>query len=148
MPQTKEAIAHAKAGNVPLVVAINKIDKGDANPERVKQELVAESVVPEEFGGDVQFIPVSAKTVWTDPTISPVCRTNTSMSSSSEAGSPGPACCSMRHRGVCRRRSSKPMISPLKQAQRAQSLCTAGFDTCSKAITSSCTKRCVNANDC
>jgi len=62
MPQTKEAIAHAKAGNVPLVVAINKIDKGDANPERVKQELVAESVVPEEFGGDVQFIPVSAKT--------------------------------------------------------------------------------------
>ena len=62
MPQTKEAIAHAKAGSVPLVVAINKIDKGDANPERVKQELVAESVVPEEFGGDVQFIPVSAKT--------------------------------------------------------------------------------------
>jgi translation initiation factor IF-2 len=62
MPQTKEAIAHAKAGNVPMVVAINKIDKGDANPERVKQELVAESVVPEEFGGDVQFIPVSAKT--------------------------------------------------------------------------------------
>ncbi|MCC6378051.1 MAG: translation initiation factor IF-2 [Burkholderiales bacterium] len=62
MPQTKEAIAHAKAGEVPLVVAINKIDKGDANPERVKQELVAESVVPEEFGGDVQFIPVSAKT--------------------------------------------------------------------------------------
>ncbi len=62
MPQTREAIAHAKAGNVPMVVAINKIDKGDANPERVKQELVAESVVPEEFGGDVQFIPVSAKT--------------------------------------------------------------------------------------
>jgi len=62
MPQTREAIAHAKAGNVPMVVAINKIDKGDANPERVKQELVAESVVPEEFGGDVQFMPVSAKT--------------------------------------------------------------------------------------
>ncbi|HMA31683.1 MAG TPA: translation initiation factor IF-2 [Casimicrobiaceae bacterium] len=62
MPQTKEAIAHAKAGNVPLVVAINKIDKPDANPDRVKQELVAESVLPEEYGGDVQFIPVSAKT--------------------------------------------------------------------------------------
>ena len=62
MPQTKEAIAHAKAGNVPIVVAVNKIDKPDANLERVKQELVAESVLPEEYGGDVQFIPVSAKT--------------------------------------------------------------------------------------
>jgi translation initiation factor IF-2 len=62
MPQTKEAIAHAKAGNVPIVVAINKIDKPEANPERVKQELVAESVVPEEYGGDAQFVPVSAKT--------------------------------------------------------------------------------------
>jgi translation initiation factor IF-2 len=62
MPQTKEAIAHAKAANVPLVVAINKIDKPEANTERVKQELVAESVLPEEYGGDVQFIPVSAKT--------------------------------------------------------------------------------------
>ena len=62
MPQTKEAIAHAKAANVPLVVAINKMDKPDANLERVKQELVAESVLPEEYGGDVQFIPVSAKT--------------------------------------------------------------------------------------
>jgi translation initiation factor IF-2 len=62
MPQTKEAIAHAKAGNVPLVVAMNKIDKPDSNPERVKQELVAESVLPEEYGGDVQFLPVSAKT--------------------------------------------------------------------------------------
>ena len=62
MPQTKEAISHAKAGNVPLVVAINKIDKPDANPERVKQELVAKEVMPEEYGGDVPFIPVSAKT--------------------------------------------------------------------------------------
>ena len=62
MPQTKEAIAHAKAANVPLVVAINKIDKPEANPDRVKQELVAESVLPEEYGGDVQFLPVSAKT--------------------------------------------------------------------------------------
>jgi translation initiation factor IF-2 len=62
MPQTKEAIAHAKAGNVPIVVAINKIDKPEANPDRVKQELVAESVLPEEYGGDVQVVPVSAKT--------------------------------------------------------------------------------------
>ena len=62
MPQTKEAIAHAKAGNVPIVVAINKIDKPEANPDRVKQELVAESVLPEEYGGDTQFIEVSAKT--------------------------------------------------------------------------------------
>jgi translation initiation factor IF-2 len=62
MPQTKEAIAHAKAGNVPIVVAINKMDKPDANIERVKQELVAEGVVPEEYGGEAPFIPVSAKT--------------------------------------------------------------------------------------
>ncbi|HEY9461355.1 MAG TPA: translation initiation factor IF-2, partial [Paralcaligenes sp.] len=62
MPQTKEAIHHAKAAGVPLVVAINKIDKPDANPERVKQELVTEEVVPEQYGGDVPFIPVSAKT--------------------------------------------------------------------------------------
>ena len=62
MPQTKEAISHAKAGGVPLVVAINKIDKPEANPERVKQELVAEGVVPEEYGGDSPFVPVSAKT--------------------------------------------------------------------------------------
>jgi len=61
MPQTKEAIAHAKAAGVPLVVAINKIDKPEANPDRVKQELIAESVVPEEYGGDSPFIPVSAK---------------------------------------------------------------------------------------
>ena len=62
MPQTKEAIHHAKAANVPLVVAITKIDKPDSNPERVKQELVAEGVVPEEYGGDVPFVGVSAKT--------------------------------------------------------------------------------------
>ena len=62
MPQTKEAIAHAKAGKVPIVVAINKIDKPDANTDRVKQELVAESVLPEEYGGDAQFVEVSAKT--------------------------------------------------------------------------------------
>ena len=62
MPQTKEAIQHARAAGVPLVVAINKIDKPDANPDRVKQELVTEEVVPEEYGGDVPFVPVSAKT--------------------------------------------------------------------------------------
>ncbi len=62
MPQTKEAIAHAKAANVPIVVALNKMDKPDANPERVKGELVAEQVVPEEFGGDSPFVSVSAKT--------------------------------------------------------------------------------------
>ncbi|WP_211248253.1 translation initiation factor IF-2 [Brackiella oedipodis] len=62
MPQTKEAISHAKAAQVPMVVAINKIDKPEANPERVKQELLAEEVVPEEYGGDVPFIEVSAKT--------------------------------------------------------------------------------------
>jgi translation initiation factor IF-2 len=62
MPQTKEAIHHAKAAGVPLVVAITKIDKPDGNPERVKQELVAEGVVPEEYGGDSPFVGVSAKT--------------------------------------------------------------------------------------
>ena len=62
MPQTKEAIHHAKAAGVPIVVAITKVDKPDANPDRVKQELVGEEVVPEEYGGDSPFVPVSAKT--------------------------------------------------------------------------------------
>lgn len=62
MPQTKEAIAHAKAAGVPLVVAVNKMDKPGVNVERVKQELIAENVVPEEYGGDSPFVPVSAKT--------------------------------------------------------------------------------------
>ncbi|GAB3037920.1 MULTISPECIES: translation initiation factor IF-2 [Oleiagrimonas] len=61
-PQTVEAIKHARAANVPLIVAVNKIDKSDANPDNVKQGLVAEEVVPEDWGGDVQFVPVSAKT--------------------------------------------------------------------------------------
>ena len=61
MPQTKEAIAHAKAAGVPIVVAMNKIDKPDANIERLKSELVAEGVIPEDFGGDAPFVPVSAK---------------------------------------------------------------------------------------
>lgn len=61
MPQTREAIHHAKAANVPLVVAVNKIDKPGANPDRVRQELITEGVVPEEYGGDSPFISVSAK---------------------------------------------------------------------------------------
>jgi translation initiation factor IF-2 len=62
MPQTIEAIQHARAGGVPLVVAVNKIDKPEAEPDRVKQELVGHEVVPEEWGGDVMFRNVSAKT--------------------------------------------------------------------------------------
>jgi len=62
MPQTIEAIHHARAAKVPMVVALNKIDKPDANLDRVKQDLAGQEVVPEEWGGDTQFIPVSAKT--------------------------------------------------------------------------------------
>ncbi|WAR46752.1 translation initiation factor IF-2 [Methylomonas rapida] len=62
MPQTKEAIEHARAANVPIIVALNKIDKPEANPDRVMQELATLNVVPEEWGGDVQFLKVSAKT--------------------------------------------------------------------------------------
>src|SRR5205814_1445860 len=62
MPQTIEAIHHARAAEVPIVVAINKIDKHEANQEKVKQELVAQAVVPEEYGGESPFVPVSAKT--------------------------------------------------------------------------------------
>ncbi|WP_283149772.1 translation initiation factor IF-2 [Silvimonas soli] len=61
MPQTIEAVHHAKAAGVPIVVAVNKIDKQGANPERIRQELVAQEVVPEDWGGDTQFIEVSAK---------------------------------------------------------------------------------------
>jgi len=62
MPQTIEAIQHARAAKVPLIVAMNKMDKPEANPDTVKQGLVQHEVVPEEWGGDVQFVPVSAKT--------------------------------------------------------------------------------------
>ena len=62
MPQTIEAIQHARAANVPLIVAMNKMDKPEANPDHLKQGLVQHEVVPEEWGGDVQFVPVSAKT--------------------------------------------------------------------------------------
>ncbi|MDQ5887874.1 MAG: translation initiation factor IF-2 [Neisseriaceae bacterium] len=62
MPQTIEAIHHAKAAGVPIVVAVNKIDKQDSNPERIRQELVAQEVVPEDWGGDAMFVDVSAKT--------------------------------------------------------------------------------------
>ncbi|MCL1633340.1 translation initiation factor IF-2 [Luteimonas sp. SX5] len=62
MPQTKEAVQHAKAAGVPLIVAINKIDKSDADPLRVKNELLAEEVVAEDFGGDTQMVELSAKT--------------------------------------------------------------------------------------
>ena len=62
MPQTIEAVHHAKAAKVPIVVAVNKIDKPEAQPERIRQELVAHEVVPEDWGGDTMFVDVSAKT--------------------------------------------------------------------------------------
>jgi translation initiation factor IF-2 len=62
MPQTKEAVEHARAADVPIIVAINKIDKPDANPEKVMQELANIDVLAEEWGGDVQFLKISAKT--------------------------------------------------------------------------------------
>jgi len=62
MPQTKEAVQHAKAAGVPIIVAVNKIDKEAADPERAKSELSALDVIPEDWGGDVMFMPVSAKT--------------------------------------------------------------------------------------
>lgn len=62
MPQTIEAVHHAQAAKVPVVVAVNKIDKPEANPERIRQELVAQGVVPEDWGGDTMFVEVSAKT--------------------------------------------------------------------------------------
>ena len=61
MPQTIEAIAHAKAANVPIVVAVNKIDKDSANPERIRQELTQHEVIPDDWGGTTQFVDVSAK---------------------------------------------------------------------------------------
>ncbi|KAB7628441.1 translation initiation factor IF-2 [Alkalilimnicola sp. S0819] len=62
MPQTEEAVKHARAAGVPLVIAVNKVDKPDSNPDNVKQELAQHDVIPEDWGGDVQFIHVSAKT--------------------------------------------------------------------------------------
>jgi translation initiation factor IF-2 len=62
MPQTVEAVHHAKAAKVPIVVAVNKVDKPEAQPERIRQELVAHEVVPEDWGGDTMFVDVSAKT--------------------------------------------------------------------------------------
>lgn len=62
MPQTIEAVHHAKAGKVPIVVAVNKIDKPEANPERIRQELAQQEIVPEDWGGDTIFVNVSAKT--------------------------------------------------------------------------------------
>jgi translation initiation factor IF-2 len=61
MPQTKEAIAHAKAARVPIIVALNKVDKANANPDRVKQQLAEQELVPDDWGGNITVVPVSAK---------------------------------------------------------------------------------------
>src|SRR3546814_5682729 len=61
-PQTVDAIQHARAANVPLIIAVNKIDKTGADPQKVKNELLEQEVVAEEFGGDIQFVELSAKT--------------------------------------------------------------------------------------
>lgn len=62
MPQTVEAINHAKSANVPIIIAINKIDKEAANPDKIKNELMEYELVPEEYGGDTVMVPVSAAT--------------------------------------------------------------------------------------
>jgi translation initiation factor IF-2 len=61
MEQTKEAISHARAANIPIIVAVNKIDKPNANPQRVKEQLADQGLVPEDWGGDTVFVEVSAK---------------------------------------------------------------------------------------
>ena len=72
MPQTNEAIDHARAADVPILIAVNKIDKEGANPERVRTELAKEEITPEEWGGDTIFCEVSAKT----PRASTTCSTS------------------------------------------------------------------------
>src|SRR5207247_1404602 len=62
MPQTIEAINHSKAANVPMIVAVNKMDKPEADPDRVKNELAKQGLIPEEWGGESMFVPISAKT--------------------------------------------------------------------------------------
>lgn len=62
MPQTKEAIEHAQAAGVPIIVAINKMDKAGANPDRIKTELTEYNLVPEDWGGDTIYVPISALT--------------------------------------------------------------------------------------
>ena len=81
MPQTIEAIAHARAAEVPIIVAINKIDRGNANPDRVRQQLTEQELVPEEWGGDTIMVEVSALEGWASTTCSrPSCSSPTSRS--------------------------------------------------------------------